>query len=375
MHVCIVTCAHRGDDARIVHRQARSLLEAGHRATLVAPVPDDTAADPVGLERVGITRAVGRRRLGAWRAVRRAVRSVEAGSPIDLVIVHDPELVPVLLGRRGPRPPLVWDVHEDFVASVGDRSYIPKPVRPIVIAAVGGIQRLARRRCHVILAEDSYTASFPGAPVVPNTTWIPDAIAPYDEASPRAVYVGRLSRGRGTSEMIEVGRLLAGDVRVVLVGAADRDVVAEVEAAHRSRHIEWLGPLPNPEALAVVRGAAVGLSLLHDAPNYRHSRPTKIVEYLAHGVPVVSTPLPLAVGLVESSGAGEIVPFGDVDAVARATADAVRRLAEPERRAALGRAAHEHALAEHDWAVDGRRFVELLEEWALNERARPTAPH
>ena len=61
----IVTCAHHGEDARIVHRQARSLLAAGHHVTLVSPAPGRTDVDPPDLERVAIPRAEGRRRASA----------------------------------------------------------------------------------------------------------------------------------------------------------------------------------------------------------------------------------------------------------------------------------------------------------------------
>ena len=85
--------------------------------------------------------------------------------------------------------------------------------------------------------------------------------------------------------------------------------------------------------MAVVDGALAGLSLLHDEPNYRVSQPTKVIEYLAHGVPVVTTPLPLARRLVEEVGAGVVVPFGDV----AATLDAVLALdADPDTRRADG---------------------------------------
>ena len=40
--------------------------------------------------------------------------------------------------------------------------------------------------------------------------------------------------------------------------------------------------------------------------------PTKVVEYMAHGVPVITTPLPLAVELVQNADCGFVVPFGDV---------------------------------------------------------------
>ena len=69
-------------------------------------------------------------------------------------------------------------------------------------------------------------------------------------------------------------------------------------------------------------GALAGLSLLQDLPNYRHSRPTKIVEYMAHGVPVVTTPLPVAVELVESAGAGVVVCASALPIVSDVTATA-----------------------------------------------------
>ena len=56
--------------------------------------------------------------------------------------------------------------------------------------------------------------------------------------------------------------------------------------------LEIVGPLPHFEAMAVVAGASVGFSLLHDLPNYRASMPTKVIEYLAMGVPVVASDLP-----------------------------------------------------------------------------------
>jgi glycosyltransferase involved in cell wall biosynthesis len=64
-------------------------------------------------------------------------------------------------------------------------------------------------------------------------------------------------------------------------------------------------------------GALAGLSLLHDEPNFRHSLPTKVVEYMARGVPVVTTPLPAAAELARGYECGFVVPFGDPKATPR----------------------------------------------------------
>lgn len=372
MHVIVATCAHRGDDARIVHRQARVLLQAGHSVTLIAPDCGDDArrSDPPGLVRVSVKRAVGRRRLGAWRQVRRALRSVvrQHGDERPVILVHDPELVAVVGWGRGAwrRAVLIWDVHEDFLASVAKRSWIPSPARPIVSATVRLVERAARRRFHLLLAEDAYAQRLGTASVVPNSTWIPDRIAPCDDP-PRLVYVGRVSTGRGLDEMIAVGRELRArhaGVEVRLIGAADHDVEERLEAAHRSGDVMWLGPRPNPEAMNHVQGALAGLSLLHDEANYRHSRPTKCVEYLAHGVPVITTPLPLAEALVNVSNGGAVTssftPHEVVDQVIHTVlawqADAVLR-------AELGAQGHAHVVLHHSWQADGARFVELLEDY------------
>lgn len=359
MRVLVVTCAHRGDDARIVHRQARSLLEAGHSVTLIAPGPESVEADPDGLRRVDVPRATGRRRIRSWRASRRAVRNEV--SQHDIVIVHDPELVPVLF-RYGRARPMVWDVHEDFVASVSDRRWIPRPARGLVTSLVRQIERLATGRLHVMLAEDSYVERFADAPVVPNSTWVPELVAQVPvEPRPRVVYVGRLSVGRGVDELISFAQLLSDRVEVVLVGAADADVEASLSAAHDSGVLRWLGPQPNPVALQHLQGALAGLSLLRDEPNYRHSRPTKVMEYLAHGVPVVTTPLPLAAELIHRSGGGRVVEYGDVGACA----DVIDEwLDNPGSWQLAVTSGHAYVEANHNWQRDGARFVALLESWA-----------
>jgi glycosyltransferase involved in cell wall biosynthesis len=130
-----------------------------------------------------------------------------------------------------------------------------------------------------------------------------------------------------------------------------------LEAASAAGDVIWHGALPNAEAVNRLRGALAGLSLLHDLPNYRRSLPTKVVEYMAHGVPVVTTPLPVARELVEDAGAGMIVPFGDVTA----TAEAVRALrADPALRERLAKAGVFAARDHLDWRLEAPVFLAAL---------------
>jgi glycosyltransferase involved in cell wall biosynthesis len=365
VRVVVCTIVHHPQDARILHRQIRALLDAGHEVSYIAPSHVGGVPPWPGLTVTDVPRAVGRRRVGALRAARRELARLCPGA--NLLIVHDPELL-LVLPLVGRRPPTVWDVHEDTAAALTTKAWLPGALRPAVAAAVRMAERVAERRIHLILAEHGYAGRFRRShPVVPNTTYVPDRPAPLGRGD-RVVYIGHLSPDRGTAEMIEVGRLLRPHgIAVELIGPADAQARAELTSAQVAGLVHWHGFIPNDKAVLMSEGALAGLSLLHDEPNFRHSLPTKVAEYMAHGVPVITTPLPVAARLVEQHECGTVVPFGDP----RAAADAVLRLAaDPGLRAEQGMRGHRGAAESLGWPVDARSFVAQLEKWA----AKPVAP-
>ncbi|GAB3590548.1 glycosyltransferase family 4 protein [Angustibacter peucedani] len=363
----VVTVVHHPQDARIRQREIAALLAAGWQVTYAAPfsgygLPPDVAPAP-GLHPVDLPRAAGRRRVGALRAARALLAG--RGPEHDVVLLHDPELLLAATGVRG-LPPVVWDVHEDTAAAVSMKPWLPGPLRAPARGGVVAVERLAERRVHLLLAEHAYAERFGRQHVVvPNTVAVPDHVAP--PGDDRVVYVGHLTRARGAVEMVEVARRLA-DVdgpRVHLVGNADASTSALLDAAVADDVLTWHGFLPSAEAQSHLGGALAGLSLLADQPNYRGSMPTKVVEYMAHGVPVVTTPLPLAADLVRRSGSGVVVPFGDAGAVV----DAVQALAaDPAGRAAMGAAGYRVAAEEFDWRRLSADFVAELGRIAASGR-------
>jgi glycosyltransferase involved in cell wall biosynthesis len=372
VHVVVCTVVHHPADARIFYREIQALLDAGHDVTYIAPHLESAApvrdedqgqgqADSERgrgtLRRVTIPRASGRRRVGALRAAKAAMAEQAAGA--DLLLVHDPELL-LVLPPKDKRPPTVWDVHEDTAAALTTKAWLPEWLRPVAAGGVKKAEQLAERNLHLILAEHGYNARFAGEhPVVPNTTYVQETAAP-PSGPRRVVYVGWISPDRGSAEMVELGRLLKPHgIAVELIGQADAAARAHIEAGGDAVH--WHGFVPNAEALRLVEGALAGLSLLRDEENFRHSMPTKVAEYMGRGVPVVTTPLPLAVELVEAAQGGFTVPFNDP----QAAADAVLKLdADPDLRVKMGLRAHEYALGNLAWPPHAAAFVAQLETWA-----------
>jgi glycosyltransferase involved in cell wall biosynthesis len=354
VRVLVLCAVHDPRDARIAEREIAALLAAGHEVTQAGPFSAYGAVPRDGVRGIDIPRATGRRRLGALRESRRVLRR-EAASH-DVVILHSAEAVAAATGLR--HPSIVWDVHEDTAASLSLKPWLPNLLRRPVAGLARAGESLVERRRHLLLAETAYAHRFGSDhPVVPNSPVVPARVPASGRG--RAIYVGSVTVARGGDDLIALSRRLT-TVSVDVVGPATGDLVGRLRAAE-GESFHWWGFRPNAEALAQVEGATVGLSLLHDEPNYRHSMPTKVLEYLARGVPFISTPLPLAVDVAEQSGAGVIVPFGDLDAAAVA----VQELNDDDaRRQAMAEAGRAWVRANADWANDGPAFVAILESWA-----------
>ncbi|MDO5739134.1 MAG: glycosyltransferase family 4 protein [Ornithinimicrobium sp.] len=363
--VLVATVVHHPLDARVRHRQIEALLQDGWQVTYAAPWTAygvEQPTDTQGLTAIDLPRASGWRRLGAQRAFSRLLRSV--GPNHDVVLIHDPELLLTSVGRD--LPPVVWDVHEDTAAAMQIRPWVPAPLRSPAAAVIRRAEGWAEGRHRLLLADAAYATRFRRAhAVVPNATVVEPHPAPAgvldQHGRHRVVYLGSVTMERGVRQLVEVGRRLheeTGDkVRLEVVGPAHGRAKALLAAADQAGHLDWFGFVPNTLALRRLDGALAGLSLLHDEANFRPSMPTKIIEYLAHAVPAISTPLPVAAELVTTSGGGVLVPFLDTD---QTVAQLLAWHADPEQAARIGRQGHSFVEVEHNWSLLSAGFLGAL---------------
>jgi glycosyltransferase involved in cell wall biosynthesis len=131
-------------------------------------------------------------------------------------------------------------------------------------------------------------------------------------------YLGALNADRRIDMLIDMlAELLRGNhpVRLLLVGdayeRADREALQQ-----RARNLgiesslEITGNLPRLAALARMRTADIALSPYFPTPMFLSTSPTKLVEYLALGLPVVASQHPEQRAILSESGAGICAPWG-----------------------------------------------------------------
>jgi glycosyltransferase involved in cell wall biosynthesis len=147
--------------------------------------------------------------------------------------------------------------------------------------------------------------------------------------------------------MIGDGDRFEATRRVVLDGGAENEVVFTGRTAQED----------GPALLA-----ACDILVSPHVPNADGSRffgsPTKLFEYMAMGRGIAASDLEQIGQVLEHDRTAWLVPPGDVDALV----EGLRALIDdPERRARLGVAAREVAVARHTWREHTRRIIERLE--------------
>jgi glycosyltransferase involved in cell wall biosynthesis len=187
------------------------------------------------------------------------------------------------------------------------------------------------------------------------------------QAAPRLVCVGRLCEQKGQLLLIEAaGRVVAAGRALELVLAGDGEMRPEVEARIDAlglrQHLRVTGWIANDRVREEIL-AARALVL----PSYAEGLPVVIMEAMALRRPVISTYVAGIPELVRDGESGWLVPAGDVDALARAIADALD--ASVDTLARLGEAAHARVLARHDIDTEAAKLASLFAASAASHAA------
>jgi len=309
-----VTSVHRPRDVRIFHKEARAAARAGAEAGVL-----------------GLDAPVRRgRRLLAGARLMAAARRRGA----DLVHVHDPELLPWALWlARASRRPVVYDVHEYLGETVRTKRWLPGPARrPLAVLAASAERAAARRLDGVVGVNEDLAAraAHTGARsvAVTNAPWAGSHPDPVPATDPVVLYVGGLGPLRGLEVMRAAFPLVATPgARLVLAGPGDPG-----ELPRGATHV---GVVDHAAVAGLLAGAAVAWIPLQVHPNYARAVPTKLVEAMAAGRPVVASDFGRMAHIVRTTGCGVLVPADDPAAHAAALD---RLLGDPDEAAALGAA-------------------------------------
>lgn len=255
----------------------------------------------------------------------------------DVVIVHAPELLPLTLLWRGLAPGrrFIYDVRENYALNVSTQHVYGRAVRQALAAGLRFVESwAARRAAGVVVAEISYLDELPflteaaGPVLVLENKYQPQPgerlptrgrQLPTPAEPLRLLYSGTISDLNGVWEAVALAESLQaarpGEAHLTIVGFCQQPALLRALQRKVAAHPHWLrlvgGPEPVPHAriVAEIQRSHLGLLPYRPHPSTERCRPTKLFEYLAHGLPMLVSPNPLWLAQVERYAAGRAFDF------------------------------------------------------------------
>ena len=319
-----------------------------------------------------------------WIAhLRRVVRSTRA----DAIIVRDLPLaltahwcgkrfgIPVLLDMAENYPAMTqdtWDagrqraidhlVRNPRLVAAVERKVLPlmDAVLTVVEESATRVKQLGVRQERVFVVSNTPPAARAEESDEPHV--VPHA----DHADQRLklVYLGLLEIPRGVGELIDAVAMLRArgvPVHATIIGDGRDAAIFREQAKTRglgSDVFEFTGYVARDEALRLVSRADIGIVPHHATALWNSTIPNKLFDYMAAGLPVVTSSAVPAARIVRESGAGEVFRAGD----AASLTESIRALESVDARTERGEAGRRAVRERYNWERDTSELLTALEQ-------------
>ena len=356
--VCHFTIVHPLDDARIFHKECKSLAKH-YDVTLVTTA--DFSGDYQGINVVGI---------GFPTGILNRVKRIFSIIPLllkqkaDIYHFHDPELIftgyilKKFYGRK-----VVYDVHEHYTSKLSGKTFgklrwFKKPL----ISTWSYIEKKLANQLDLAVAADSFTVTqFTGTRAISIGNFPPisfvNGVQPQPLQLPegefRVVYVGTIHELRGLRQCVEaVQKVKYPNVTLHIIGACKYPELTKLFTT--SERVVYHGRISWEKMSEELSKCRVGLALLQPVPQFTYcpgENVVKLFEYAGMGIPYLISDFPRLSEFVNENGGGLLVDPTDTDKIAAA----IEKL-------------YEDRQFHHDLSVEGIEMVRNKFNWDVQEK-------
>ncbi|GAB3641896.1 glycosyltransferase [Spirosoma arcticum] len=358
-----ISTAHQPQDPRIVFKQCQTLSDQ-HEVFCAIPHADPAIAPTIRFVRLPFFRRV------VWRALITGPYILMRCLWLRPAVVHIyvPELIPVALIFQLFGANVIYEVQENLFKKMHlkhlNRGYLLE-------CFFRWFDALARRRFYLVFTEhrylDTYTNLTKPHAVIYNYPLLPflDPFRqPYQPnlSQPVFFYIGWLSFERAFDTLVN-GLALLRETHPTFVmhlfgqrTFSDRDLehLPNFDAVRDNVH--FYGYTDQRRAFPYAAQATAGLALLKPIGDYPDSYTTKLFEYMALGLPVITSDFPLYRDVVERHHCGFCVSPYDPKQLTAAMIYLIEHPAEAHAMGERGRLAVEQT---YNWATEARKLIDL----------------
>lgn len=297
----------------------------------------------------------------------------------DVIVATSPQLLVGLAGwvlARLKRVPVVLEVRDiwpDAILASG----VSRP-GSFLDKALSAISRFLYRHCdHIVVVTPAFVDELVSRWDVPREKIFlvvngveTELFTPGDgDAAKRDLalegrfvvsYIGTVGLAHGIRTVLDAAERLhdCPDTVFLVVGeGAERAALTAEARTRRLDNVIFAGQKPRKEIPAILDASDACLVLLKRTDAFKQVIPTKMLEFMSSGTPVILGVEGQAREIVEAAGGGLCIEPENVDALV----DAIRELKQSEElRRGLGKSGRAHMMAAFDRGATAHRYLDLL---------------
>lgn len=365
MKVVHLTSAHPRYDTRIFIKMTSSLAQFGYSVSLVvADGKGDECKNGVAIVDVGEKQG------GRLSRMTKTVTKVFAKAKeldADLYHLHDPELILIGLKLKKLGKKVIFDAHEDLPKQILSKDYLNNIFAKTLSYFASLFEKITLKKFDAIVTAtpyirnkfkkiNSHVVDVNNYPKIEEfsgeSNWL--------NKSNQITYIGGITRVRGICELINSLEHIKGDTRLALVGSfSEQHLYDEVKHYQGWSKVDELGWLGRSGVNNVLSQSIAGVVTLHKTINYKDALPVKMFEYMAAGIPVISSDVPLWQGIIEEADCGLCVDPKSPEAIAKAI-DYLT--SNPEEAKRMGKNGRKAALTKYNWQIEEQKLITLYEQ-------------
>lgn len=293
----------------------------------------------------------------------------------SIVHIFVPELIPIAFFFSWFGAEIIYEVQENLYKKFSIKSYNNSWLFKKLFHY---FDHLARRKFHLIFTENAYLGEYqhlkyPNA-VIHNYVSLPFIEQFYRKGEPNIppvfYYCGVISMERCFDTMVKAFVILkkrVADFKVYFFGpvrfsASEAEQIPGFDIV--KDHFEFYGYTDLRVTLKHATGSTAGIALLKPVADYMDSYPTKLFEYMAMELPVITSDFPLYKNVVERTNSGFCISPFDHEKLAEQLFWLIQN---PEGAKLLGKNGKTAVKSEYNWTNEEKILLSFYEKIEVKE--------
>ncbi|WP_428664976.1 glycosyltransferase [Runella sp.] len=286
-----------------------------------------------------------------------------------IVHIFVAELLPLAFVFRWLGAEIVYEVQENLYKKLPLKTYNRGWLFENVFRY---FDHRARRLFKFVFTEDAYLNEYQNLQqpyaIVHNfatSQWLSQPVPVPDLQRPTFFYAGVISFERAFDTLLSAMVIvkqhypnlvlhLFGHLRIPQQTLNEREDYRQV-----NENLIFHGYVPQQLAFLHARKALAGIALLKPVGDYTDSYPTKLFDYMALGLPVITSDLPLLKAVVEPNQCGFCVSPYDAEALAAAMLACIEY---PKKWQSMGENGRNAIKTTYNWENEAKKLVELYQK-------------